>query len=204
MKALSAKLHPVVSASAIIANGEVVLGLPDQKEAVRTLSAILRRFTPPGGNATVYFKEEVKVETRDIAPAKLFATAEAALEQVEQSARPKGRYEVKPGDSAWKIAGEHDVPLSRLAAANPEVDLNRVRAGQRLNIPGELPPLTVVARKEVSEPLGEGPEAPVRKIRMIYENGALVSREVIGRPPRRVHREGEGAPAEGRRGETIR
>jgi len=184
MKALAARVHPVVRASAIIANGEVVLALPDQREAVKALSAILRRFSPPGENTRVYFKEEVKIETRDVPPGQLCPSAQEALQTIEQASRPKGEYEVRPGDSGWRIAGQHHVPLSRLAAANPDVDLNRVRAGQRLKIPGELPPLTVVARKEIQQPLGDGPEAPTLRVRIVYENGAVISREVVGRPPR--------------------
>jgi LysM repeat protein len=186
MRALAAKLHPVVRASAIVTNGEVVLGLPDQKEAVRTLSDILRHFSPPGENTTVYFKEQVKIETRDVPPEKLYPNAEKALARIAEASAPKGEYEVKPGDSAWKIAQRFSVPLSRLGAANPEVDMNRVLAGQKLKIPGELPPLTVIARKEIEERLGEGPFAAARKIRITYENGAEVNREIVGRQQRRA------------------
>ncbi len=186
MKALAARVHPVVRAAAIVTNGEVVLGLPNQDEAVKTLPGILRRFSPPGGNVIPFFKEQVRIETRDIPPDKLYLNAEKAIERIVDASAPKGEYEVRPGDSAWKIARQHQIPLSRLAAANPEVNINRVIAGQKLKIPGELPPLTVMARREIEEKLGEGPDAPVRKVRIIYENGAELSREVIGRPTRRT------------------
>jgi LysM repeat protein len=184
MKALAAKVHPVVQAAAIVANGEVVLALPNQQEAVRTLSAILQHFSPSGDNVTRYFKEEVKIELRSVPLAAFYSNADAALARLEEASRPKGVYEVKPGDSAWKIAQEHGLALSRLAGANPGVDLNRVRAGARLKIPGELPPITVLARKEIAEPVGDEPGAPTRRVRISYENGAEVSRQVIGRPPR--------------------
>jgi len=180
LEALSAKLTLVSRAAAIVANGEVVLALPDQQEAVMALSLMLEEFTPAGENTTVYFKEHVKVEMRDVAPDKLHPSAEKAVAKIAEASAPKGDYEVQPGDSAWKIAQKQGVSLSRLAAANPGVNLDRVRAGERLKIPGELPPLTVVARKEVEESVGEGPTARTRKIRITYENGAEVNREVIG------------------------
>ncbi len=208
MKALAAKVHPVVRAAAIVTNGEIVLALPDQKEAVQTLSGILRRFSPPGGRATPYFKEQVKVETREVPPDKLYPNADKALARIVEASQPKGSYEVKPGDSAWKIAGEFGVPLSRLAAANPELDMDRVIVGQKMKIPGELPPLTVLAREEVVETIGEGPGAPRRKVRISYENGAEVEREVVGRQVR-TRQPSSGDERESRRrrrgvGEVIR
>ena len=181
MKALAAVVHPVVRAAAIVTNGEVVLGLPDQKEALKTLSAILRKFSPPG-----VFKEQVRVETRDVPPDKLYPSAEKALARIEQASAPKGEYEVRPGDSAWGIARKYNVPLSRLAAANPDANMDRVIAGERVKIPGELPPITVIARQEIEEQVGEGIGARTRRVRITYENGAVVSREVIGRPARRA------------------
>ncbi|MFB3881462.1 MAG: LysM peptidoglycan-binding domain-containing protein [Armatimonadota bacterium] len=203
LKALLARVHPVVRAAAIVTNGEVVLGLPDQKEALKTLSAMLRKFSPPGGEAQVYFKGQVKVETREVPPDRLYPNAEAAIAKIEQDAQPKGEYEVRPGDSAWKIALEHDVPLSRLAAANPEVNMDRVIAGQRLKIPGELPPITVIARKEIEEPVSSEFGAPMRRVRITYENGAVVSREVIRRAPRRATASSR-SPGRGDAGEAIR
>ena len=184
MKALAARLHPIVQAAAIIASDEIVLALPNEQEAVRTLSAILQRFSPRGENTVRYFKENVKIESRDVPVALLYPTADAALERIIEASRPKGEYEVRPGDSAWKIAQKYSVPLSRLAGANPGLDLNRVRAGARLKLPGELPPITVIARTEIEEPVSDELGAPTRKVRVIYENGAEVSRQVIGRPPR--------------------
>lgn len=186
MKALAARLHPVVEAAAIVANGQVVLALPDQQEAVKTLSAILQRFSPTGGDVTRYFREEVKVETRSVPVEVMYASAEAAVERVAEASRPKEEYEVRPGDSAWRIAAKHNVPLSRLAAANPEANMDRVIVGETLRIPGELPPITVIARRELEEPVSDEPGAPKRKVRILYENGAEMSRQVIGRPPRRV------------------
>jgi LysM repeat protein len=186
MKALAAVVHPVVRAAAIVTNGEVVLGLPDQKEALKTLSAILRRFSPPGEEVKVFFKEQVRVETRDVPPDKLYPSAEKALAKIEQASAPKGEYEVRPGDSAWGIARKYNVPLSRLAAANPDANMDRVIAGERVKIPGELPPITVIARQELEEQVGEGIGARTRRVRITYENGAVVSREVIGRPARRA------------------
>ncbi len=177
MQALTAKVGLLVKAAAIVANGETVIALPTQQEAVKTLSLLLEEFAPPGVSGNVYFKEQVKVEMRDVPTDKLYSSAEKAIEKIAQATAPQQEYEVKPGDSAWKIASKFGVTLSRLAAANPDLDLNRVILGAKIKIPGELPPLTVVARKEIEQPNSAG---GVRRIRITYENGAEIKRETIG------------------------
>ena len=47
-----------------------------------------------------------------------------------------GTYEVKSGDSLSKIAAAHGVKVADLMAANKITDANKIRAGQKLAIPG--------------------------------------------------------------------
>jgi len=180
LKALSAKLEPVIEAAAITAGGEVVLALPNLQEAVKTLSLLLEEFSPPGPSATAYFREHVKIDMRDVPPDTLYPTADKALEKIVEDSAPKAEHTIKPGDSAWKIANDYGVSLSRLAAENPDRDMNRLQIGQKVNIPGELPPLTVIARREITEPVGSGASGRTRKVRITYENGVEVKRDSIG------------------------
>jgi len=178
MEVLASKLHPVVQAAAILVNGEVVAGLPDRDEAVRAISLLLLHFSPPGEDVARAFRESVKIETRDVSADRYVPSAAAAVERIAKAAAPRGTHEVRPGQVAWKIALDYQVSLSRLQAANPGVNLNTIHAGDQLQIPGELPPLTVVARREVQEDLGGG---RTQTVRITYENGVEVSRDVIGR-----------------------
>ncbi|HUU54760.1 MAG TPA: LysM peptidoglycan-binding domain-containing protein [Armatimonadota bacterium] len=180
LQALSSKLDPVVEAAAITAGGELVLALPDQQQAVKTLSLLLQEFSPPGPSATAYFRENIKIDTRAVPPDMLYPSAEKALEKIVEASAPKSEYTVKSGDSAWKIANDHDVPLSRLAAQNPDIDTARLQVGQKVKIPGDLPPLTVIARREITQSVGSGGSGRTRKVRITYENGVEVKRDVIG------------------------
>ena len=180
IKALSDKLDPMVEAAAITAGGEVVLALPNLQEAVKTLSLLLEEFSPPEPTATAYFREHVKVDTRAVPPDKLYPTADKALEKIVEDSAPKSEHTVKPGGSAWKIANDYGVSLSRLAAENPDLDMNRIQIGQKVKIPGELPPLTVIARREITEPVGSSASGRTRKVRITYENGVEVKRDIIG------------------------
>ncbi len=189
MTILAGKLEPVVQASAVLVNGELVIGLPTRTDAIRTLSKLIQELSPNVSDIQAAFKESVKIEDRQVPADRFAASAEAAVEKVLKASAPKGSHEVKPGETGWKIALLYRVPVSRLAAANPEVDLGRIHAGEKLMIPGELPPITVVARRDVREELGPGVS---KTTRITYENGAVVSRDVIGRerPPASAKRRG--------------
>ncbi len=196
MAALSAALQPTVRAAAILADGELVIALPDQGQAVRTLSLLLKHFSPPEADASTRFKEQVNVEMREVSPASLVRDPEEALQRIVAEAAPKAEHTVVRGESAWKIAREYDVALKRLAHVNPEVDLDALPAGVKLKIPGRLPPITVLARREIEEEVVEGIYRRTRKVRISYENGMEVKREVIGGhrpvvavPPPQRHRE---------------
>jgi soluble lytic murein transglycosylase-like protein len=54
-----------------------------------------------------------------------------------------GTYEVRWGDTLWKIAAKLHVPVPALASANGIRDANRLRAGSRLELP---PPSSLPAR----------------------------------------------------------
>lgn len=183
MGALASRLQPVVEAAAILANGEVVVALPETAEATRTLSLILQEFTPKGEGFTSVFKEEVRVERRLVPLDRYVRTAREAVAKIRQAEEPARTHEVKPGETAWKIALAEGVPLDRLQRANPGLDLNRLRAGAQVKIPGKGAPITVISQKEILEPGGEGPRRRLQVVRLTYENGVQVSREVIGYRP---------------------
>jgi len=191
-EALSSRLDVVVEAAAILANGELVAALPIQAEAVRTLSLLLTELAPPGRNTAVFFKEKVKVEMQAVAPERRFASAGEAVQRIVQEASSGAEYMVKPGDSAWRLARDHRIPLSRLAQANPGIDLDNLLAGAELKIPGAQPLLTVVARREVREEVEEVPDRRTRTVRITYENGVETKRDILG--PSGVHRIPRAAP----------
>jgi len=99
---------------------------------------------------------------------------------IREETAPASVHEVRPGETAWKIALEAHVSVTRLAQANPGMDTNKLRAGDQIKIPGKAAPITVIAQKETQEPIGEGARRRLQVVRVTYENGAQVSREVIG------------------------
>lgn len=73
--------------------------------------------------------------------ANTLATGQDLPPEPAPAAPPRRTYTFRPGDSAAVVALIHGVPLSALRAANPNVDLNRLRPGDSINIPrGALTP----------------------------------------------------------------
>ncbi len=177
---LTQELELVVRGAAILADDRFVVALPEAQEAVTALSLLLRELSPSDPGLTVYFKEKVSVEVMDVPPAKLMPSAEEAVGRIMKETSPKTVHRVKRGESAWQIARTYGVRLERLAHVNPGRDLERIREGETLRIPGSMAPVTVVARKEIEEPAGAGGAQRTRKVRVTYENGVEVKREVIG------------------------
>ncbi len=74
---------------------------------------------------------------------------------VPGSAAAAGRgpttYKVRPGDTLAAIAARNGLRLGEVAAANPGLDPDRVRAGQQVRIPGEvaMPPAPPMTAEEI-------------------------------------------------------
>jgi LysM repeat protein len=55
------------------------------------------------------------------------------------------KYIVKPGDTLYRIAIQHSVPLTQLAAVNNIYNVNYIRVSQVLTIPGDHPAIQISA-----------------------------------------------------------
>ena len=75
-------------------------------------------------------------------PAAVIPAARGARPRAAAAAagdEPSFEYTVRAGDSAWKIArGRFDIPPSELERLNPDVNWARLRAGQKIRIPGSV------------------------------------------------------------------
>ena len=85
------------------------------------------------------------------------AAAAAASEGLAAAASSGQVYQVRPGDSASVIAKKFNTSVPALAEANRLSDPNRLRAGQKLIIPGwqaNIPRLIWPVKGRISSPYG--------------------------------------------------
>ena len=108
---------------------------------------------------------KIRIGQKLILPDYAKASQSKPAEKSAAKAAPKASvsgdaYVVKPGDSLSKIAAAHGVKTKDLMAANGITDANKIRAGQKLAIPGAK----AAAKSEpakVEEKPAEAPVAPI-------------------------------------------
>ena len=108
---------------------------------------------------------KIRIGQKLILPDYAKASKSQPAEKSAAKAAPKApvsgdAYVVKPGDSLSKIAAAHGVKTKDLMAANGITDANKIRAGQKLAIPGAK----AAAKSEpakVEEKPAEAPVAPI-------------------------------------------
>ena len=108
---------------------------------------------------------KIRIGQKLILPDYAKASKSQPAEKSAAKAAPKASvsgdaYVVKPGDSLSKIAAAHGVKTKDLMAANGITDANKIRAGQKLAIPGAK----AAAKSEpakVEEKPAEAPVAPI-------------------------------------------
>jgi LysM repeat protein len=182
MKILAPKLEVVVPGAGLFVNGKLFAGLPSRGAAVETFTLLLRELSPPDPDLTRAFKERVSIREGLLPVEDYVPDAQTVLDRVREAMAAKITYTIKGGDSPWKIANDHGITIAQVKQANPGVDFTRLQAGQEVVVPTGKAPVTVVAWKEVLEPVGGSGQT--QTVRIVYENGVEVQRYVAQRPRR--------------------
>lgn len=135
-------------------DGNAVVALKSEDAAKRVLERVKADLSTGLGklSAAPEFKEKVEIRleptTEDIS-----ADDETAIALLEgKEAEGDGTHVVKPGQTAWSIARQHNLSLGDLKRLNPSIDLHRLRVEQRLVVAGVgQPVVTVMAEGEKVE-----------------------------------------------------
>lgn len=135
-------------------DGNAVVALNSEDAAKRVLERVKADLSAglEKLSAAPEFKETIEVRlepiTEDISADE--GTAIALLEGKE--AEGDGTHVVKPGQTAWSIAQQHDLSLEELKRLNPSINLHRLRVEQSLVVAGVGQPLvTVMSEGEMVE-----------------------------------------------------
>ncbi len=147
---LSAALHVTVLASAIIINKKVLVGLPSQETAEKTLEAIKKHYEelPPNDPLTqeTTFRERVSVLRKRLPAREVRGTVTEAVDYLVTPPQAK-TYTVKHGDLGGSIARRFHMSLGDFFAANAGHDMNKLAIGDVVNVSLTTPPLTVIVQK---------------------------------------------------------
>ena len=188
------KAAPVeVESFAIVVDDSPMAALPEKKQAEEALSLVKQHYAGKPGRLRIEpaFKEEVFVEKRYVGVEKLYPSTEDAVRVLTSIAEEPVFHTVKLGDRAVNLAVQYGVPISEMKKLNPQMDLDRLVEGDRLLIKKARPPVTVVYKTQITKTVTVSPPPEARryvrarigkremKILVTYENGELVSEEIL-------------------------
>ncbi|HCC06963.1 MAG TPA: hypothetical protein DEP72_02175 [Clostridiales bacterium] len=167
-------------------------------------------FVSDSSNLKLWFKEEVVISNKFIDKNKIDEIKTVAT-KLSGSAENTEVYVVKEGDTISEIASKHDdIGLKDIVNMNPEINLDKLRIGQKLNLSTSKSPLSVITKenktyeevipktqeisKEDSKPstykkvVKEGKEgkktvtANIIKINGVEEKKEVISQQVLVKP----------------------
>lgn len=152
---LGGKLTAVISGCWLIINDRPLFALSSRKVAESLLSDLVQHYLPR--KAQLYgkpvFREKVALrdEVINLGNAKNpLVTKPQALKILLAPAVSPRRYIMRRGETASLIAARYRVRMSDLKTANPDLNLDRLRAGDSIVVAGGLPPLTVISHARES------------------------------------------------------
>ena len=206
-KALKEAVMIYKNAYAIVIDGNEVCYLKTQQEAAQVLDGIKFPYKQAVESMEdtvleeIEFKEEVDIHPKTV----LFSdivNIETASKIITMGSEEIKEYEVKEGDTLWGISRKNDMRVEDILAANPDMDSDTIRPGQKIRLQATKSLLTTVTREmkvyteaipyetveEESQDLykgekkikhkGENGEKEIQLL-IVRENGTEVSREKI-------------------------
>jgi len=197
-----------IDAYAIVVDGEPACFLKTYEEAQEVLERVMnpyRSMVEQSENTVledIGFKESVEITPETVLYSNI-VDVDKAFKIVTTGTAEVQEYEVKEGDTLWSIARQHDMRVTDIQAANPDLDTEIIRPGQKLKLQALKSLVTVVTREKVTyteeipfntvtkntsdlykgekkvEQEGQKGEKKI-EVYVTKENGVEVSREKIG------------------------
>lgn len=176
-----------VPAFVILVNHHPSLALPTPEAATQTLQSVKEHWAerPPSApiGGPVEIMQAVTIEKRTVDTKMLRATP-AQASAYFWTPPPSKTYTVRFGDLGSRIAVRSHLSLSDLIRANPNVNLNRLKPGDTINVEKMPLLLTVRVHKtvEVTEKVHPGVPASIAGLQRVtylvtYLNGEEIRRE---------------------------
>ncbi|MHB9107139.1 MAG: LysM peptidoglycan-binding domain-containing protein [Armatimonadota bacterium] len=158
---LKQHLTPVYDGYGLFVSGQPLALLPSKEDAARTISMMLDRGMA-GKHGIPTFKQRVAVDHLRLELEKgqsvlKLPPGETAREMVHPP-RPRVHI-VDLGDNFWLIATQNGITVDELKALNPGVNYKALHKGDRIKLPDQPSPVTVVVRevKVQQEPITAPP-----------------------------------------------
>lgn len=140
---LGLKMHAVV----IYANGIELAKVYDKDTAEKVLKGVKEYYYPKLSNGTFSIvsskiKEEITFSDTMAKPEEIL-TPEDAVKNIINGRGVEKTYTVKEKDTLWDIAIKNNIMLEELIAANPDINIDKIKPGQVIKLAVNLPYVNV-------------------------------------------------------------
>lgn len=206
-KALEKAVVIYTDAYAIVVDGSDVCYLKTQQEAVQVLDSIKLPYIQEVEDMEnteldkAEFKETVNIQQKAVLHYSI-VDVEKAKRIITTGAEDIEEYEVKEGDTLWNIARQNDMRVEEILAANPDINSDTIKPGQKIKLQSVKTLITTVTREkkvytetvpyetvtEESKDMYKGEKKIKQKgqngekeiqVFVVRENGTEVSREKV-------------------------
>jgi hypothetical protein len=154
-RAIQEVVEVKADAFAIVVNGEPVCFLKTYEEAQEVLERVKNSYQSMVERSEntvledIGFKESVEIVPQTVLYSSI-VDADRAFKIVTMGTAEAQEYEVKEGDTLWSIARQHDLNVSDIQAANPDLNPEMIKPGQKLKLQAPKSLVTVVTREKVT------------------------------------------------------
>ena len=144
---LAARVTPIVNASAIMVNGKKQVTVGSKEVADSVLERVKNHYVPNDSTLEVLdvkFRNKVEVASAWASVKEVETADEAANYLVNGTNDTIATHKIVEGENAWAIAIHYGVSTAELAAANPDIDLEKLKIDQKIKLVSSKPMIEVV------------------------------------------------------------
>lgn len=146
-KAINKELGFNISSVAVSANGTVIAIVSNYDDAKKVVEGIKKYYYPKISNGKITVtssKIEENITTSDVnTEPKGILSVKDAIKKIVNGRGAEKSYAIKDGDTIWDIALANDLEVEVIQAANPKLNMDKIKIGQVIKLAVNMPYVNV-------------------------------------------------------------
>lgn len=146
-KAIAKEIEVRKPSIAIRANGGEIAIVSSKNDAKKVLDGVVKYYYPKVNNGKLVITSGKILEkismTECTTDPKNVLSVNDAIKKIINGKGAKKQYKIKDGDTIWDVAIANNVAVEDIQAANPHINMDKIKIGQSINLTVNLPYLNV-------------------------------------------------------------
>jgi murein DD-endopeptidase MepM/ murein hydrolase activator NlpD len=171
---------------AIQANNVQIAIVANNEDAKRVIEGVKEYYYPKIQNAKVTIKssnilESISVKDIKVDPKSVLSVS-AAIKKIVNGRGAEKKYMIKDGDTIWDVAVTNNINIEDIKAANPDINMDKIKIGQVIKLAVNLPYVNVriIAKIDSKEQIPyDSKKVTDKKIRTGYKKVKMHGRNGV-------------------------